>query len=108
MLLRVLGMSVVVYGLLLGIAPPGYARVSRYCEKPNPNAYLAVSSGVSCATAERVKRRIISPACYLRTRCVVAGFRCVAYWDGRFDRPFTYTHHALCVSGWRWIVWDGG
>ena len=80
----------------------------RYCEKPSlTNASLAVSQGVTCATAEKVKKRLIG-ACYTRTRCVVEGFRCVAYWDGRFERPFEYTHHALCVSGWRWIVWDGG
>jgi hypothetical protein len=79
-----------------------------YCEKPNnAGAFLAVSQDLSCATAEKVKRRLLG-ACYLRTRCVAEGFRCVAYWDGRFDRSFEFTHHALCVNGWRWIVWDGG
>jgi hypothetical protein len=88
--------------------PTASARQSRYCEKPNPNAYLIASPGVSCTTAEVIKHRLISSACFTRTRCVVDGFRCVAYWEGRFDRPFSYTHHALCNDQWRWVVWDGG
>jgi hypothetical protein len=79
-----------------------------YCEKPGSSgAFLAVSAGVSCKTAAAVARTLTSRACYLRNRCVVDGFRCVAYWEGRFDRLFEYTHHALCSNGWRWIEWDG-
>jgi hypothetical protein len=93
----------------LSVAPSASARQSRYCEKPNaPGAFLAASPGVTCATAEIVKRRLISPSCYLHSRCVVAGFRCVAYWDGRFAPSFQASSHALCNNAWRWIVWDGG
>src|SRR5262245_36951161 len=95
-------------GLMLSVAPTASAREGRYCEKPNPNADLIASPGVTCATAEAIKHRLISPACYSRTRCVASGFRCVAYWEARFDRPFSYTHHALCNDRWRWVVWDGG
>lgn len=83
-------------------------RAAVYCERPDqPGAFLAASRGVTCTTAERVKRAL-ETVCYPKLRCVIAGFRCVAFWDGRFDRPFEYTHHALCNAGWRWIEWDGG
>ncbi len=96
-------------GLALSVASTASARQSRYCEKPSgPGAFLAVSPGVTCATAEKVKSRLISASCYQHNRCIVAGFRCVAYWDGRFDLSFEYSHHALCNNGWRWIEWDGG
>jgi len=95
--------------LALSVAPTAQARHVRYCEKPdNAGAFLVASSGVSCATAQAVEKAIVSRACYARTRCVASGFQCVSYWDGRFDRPFEFTHHALCNSGWRWIEWDGG
>lgn len=100
----------VVCALAVGVfAPSASARASWYCEKPdNAGAFLAASPSVTCATAARVKRRLISPACYLRTRCSVLGFRCVAYWDGSFSRSFELAHHAVCNNGWRWIEWDGG
>jgi hypothetical protein len=91
------------------VAPNASAHASRFCEKPdNAGAFLVASPGITCATAEQVKRRLISALCYAKTRCAVLGFRCVAYWEGRFTRPFEFTHHALCNSGWRWIEWDGG
>lgn len=105
----VLALVLAGFGLALIFGRVALAEPSRYCEKPNePGAFLAASPGVTCATAETVKKKLLSPACYQRERCVVEGFRCVAFWDGRFDRPFTDTHHALCSSGWHWIVWDGG
>ena len=105
----ILGLVLIGCGCALSFARIAPAQQARYCEKPNqPGASLAASRGVTCAIAETVKNRLTSPACYKRERCVVAGFRCVAFWDGRFDRPFMYTHHALCNSGWRWIEWDRG
>jgi hypothetical protein len=85
------------------------AATSRYCEKPGgPGNFLAASPGVTCATARKVTARVLSRSCVNRTRCSAYGFRCVAYWSGSFDRPFSYTNHALCSEGWRWILWDGG
>ena len=105
---RWLGVSEVACLVVVAAAPVASGRPVLYCEKPNqPGAFLAASPGVTCATAERVKHAL-ETVCYLRLRCVTAGFRCVAFWDGRFDRPFEYTHHALCNAGWRWIEWDGG
>jgi hypothetical protein len=95
-------------GVAMTVSATASASQARYSERPNPNAYLIASPGVTCATAEAIKRRLISSACYTRTRCLASGFRCVAQWDGRFDRPFSYTHHAMCNNGWRWLVWDGG
>jgi hypothetical protein len=104
----ILGLTLIGCGLALSFDRSASAQRSRYCEKPNQSgAFLIASPGVTCATAEIVKDRLTSPGCYQRARCVVEGFRCVAFWDGRFDRPFMYTHHALCSSGWRWIEWDG-
>lgn len=95
----------------IALASPPHARASqsRYCQKPGgPGNFLAASPGVSCATARKVIARVLSSACVSRTRCTAYGFRCVAYWSGRFDQPFSYTNHALCNEGWRWILWDGG
>src|SRR5438876_849160 len=36
------------------------------------------------------------------------GFTCLAFWDGRYDRPFTYTHHAICREGALRIEMDEG
>ena len=95
----------------IALASPPHARASqsRYCQKPGgPGNFLAASPGVSCATARKVIARVLSSACVSRTRCTAYGFRCVAYWSGRFDQLFSYTNHALCDEGWRWILWDGG
>jgi hypothetical protein len=85
------------------------ANSSRYCEKPaGPGNFLAASPDISCATARKIIARVLSPVCVNRNRCTAYGFRCVAYWSGRFDQPFSYTDHALCNEDWRWIFWDGG
>jgi hypothetical protein len=111
--LRVLGARTLM-GLSLCatvVAMPRHASASetRYCEKPGgPGNFLAASRDTNCATARKVIARVLSPACVHRTRCTADGFRCVAYWSGRFDRPFSYTNHALCNERWRWIFWDGG
>lgn len=108
---RTIYYCLVSFGVMAVVGSPvrtASAQAERFCDKPdNAGAFLAVSPGVTCATAQRVKQKLIG-ACYTRSRCVAKGFRCVAYWDGRFDRPFEFTHHALCVNGWRWILWDGG
>lgn len=91
------------------IAPTAAGQSERYCEKPDQaGAMLAASPAVTCQTAERVKSKLTSAACYTYARCLAEGFRCVAYWDGAFGRSFEQTSHALCSEGWRWIVWDGG
>jgi hypothetical protein len=103
------GLVACAVAVAISVAPSASARKSRYCEKPSgPGAFLAASRGVTCATAEKVRSRLISPSCYTRNRCVVGAFRCVAYWDGRFDLTFEDSSHALCNDRWRWIVWDGG
>lgn len=95
--------------IALAFPPHAGTSQSRYCEKPGgPGNFLAASPGVSCATARRVIARVLSPVCVKRTRCSAYGFRCVAYWSGRFDQPFSYTNHALCNEEWSWIFWDGG
>jgi len=81
----------------------------RYCKRPGgPGNYLAASPNVSCALARKVEAKVISPSCYSRTRCVAYGFVCLAYWDGRYDRPFSYAHHAICRAGARRIEMDEG
>ena len=92
----------------LSLVQNASGRSERYCTKPdNAGAFLAASAGVTCATATKVVQ-YVDAACGRRTTCAADGFRCVAYWNGRFDRPFDYTHHGLCSRGWQWIVWDGG
>jgi len=72
----------------------------RYCRKPaGPGSFVAASPGVSCRTAFEVEAKVFSDACFERTRCDGYGFTCLAFWDGRYDRPFSYTHHAVCRDG---------
>src|ERR1700690_2073842 len=60
----------------------------RYCKRPGgPGNYLAASPSVSCATARKVEAKVFSSACVQRTRCLAYGFTCLAFWDGRYDRP---------------------
>ena|SRR5438132_12971831 len=81
----------------------------RYCKRPGgPGNYLAASRTVSCRTARRVEAKVFSPSCINRTRCYAYGFTCLALWDGRHDRPFSYTSHAICRSGARRIEMDEG
>ena len=80
-----------------------------YCRRPDlSGAELSATGDVPCATARQVEADIFSPRCGTRNRCVALGFTCVAYWDGRYDRPFEYTHHAICHDGRRRIVMDEG
>lgn len=80
----------------------------RYCERPHwPGNFLAASRGVSCATAGAVIRTLVAD-CLKRGACAAASFHCRSYWGGVFGRPFMNTHHALCVSGVRRVLWDGG
>jgi hypothetical protein len=81
----------------------------RYCKRPGgPGNFLAASPSVSCSTARKVEVRVFSQACVNRTRCHAYRFTCLAFWDGRYDRPFSYTSHAICRSGARRIVMDEG
>lgn len=84
--------------------PPGL----RFCEFPGgPGDFLAASPAVPCAVASHVESGI-SP-CSTKTRCAVDGFRCIAEWAGRYDQPFSYTNHAICVrDASDRVVWDGG
>lgn len=80
-----------------------------YCRRPdNSGAALSATGDVPCATARRVEAAVFSPRCGTSNRCVAFGFTCLAYWDGRYDRPFTFTHHAICHDGKRRIVMDEG
>src|ERR1700680_2827051 len=79
-----------------GDAGPGL----RYCERPGgPGNFLAASPSVSCRTARHVAARVFSSACANRNRCGAYGFTCLALWEDRYDRPFSYPHHAVCRSG---------
>ena len=81
----------------------------RYCKRPGgPGNYLAASPSVSCRAAREVELRVFSRACRNRTRCYAYGFTCLAFWDGRYDRPFSYTHFATCRAGARRIEADEG
>jgi hypothetical protein len=81
----------------------------RYCQRRGgPGNYLAASPSVSCSTARKVEVRVFSPSCVSRTRCYAYRFTCLAFWDGRYDRPFSYTHHAICRHGARRIEMDEG
>jgi hypothetical protein len=84
--------------------PPGL----RFCEFPGgPGNFLAASPAVRCAVASDVESGI--SACFSKSRCTVDGFRCIAEWAGRYDHPFSFTHHAICVrDARRRVVWDGG
>jgi len=84
--------------------PPGL----RFCELPGgPGNFLAASPGVPCRVAAEVESKL--SMCFSKTRCTVEGFRCIAEWGGRYDLPFSYTHHAICVrDASHRVVWDGG
>jgi hypothetical protein len=81
----------------------------RYCKRPGgPGNYLAASPSVACSTARKVEAKVFSSACVNRTRCLAYRFTCLAYWDGHYNRPFSYTSHAICRSGARRIEMDEG
>lgn len=87
--------------------PPGL----RWCRVPSgPGAFLAASPGVPCRTARAVEAGVFSNRCGNRTRCDTHGFTCIAIWDGRTDRPFSFTHHADCrdEDGDARVVMDEG
>ncbi len=108
-MIRLGALTVVLVATALAAGSPAVAHQTKYCARPdNAGAFLTASSGVTCATARSVERRLVSSACYRATRCMADGFRCVSYWRGRFDLPFLTSHHALCNKAWAWIEWDGG
>jgi hypothetical protein len=80
-----------------------------YCRRPdNSGAELSATGNVPCTTARNVEAHVFSARCVRRNRCLAAGFTCLAFWDGRYDRPFDFTHHAICHDGKRRIVMDEG
>ena len=82
----------------------------RYCEAPvGPGAYVAATRNVSCTTAMSVVARITSRKCWGGQQCDIRGFVCISYWNGRFTRPFRFTHHGICTAlGGRRIEFDLG
>jgi hypothetical protein len=80
-----------------------------YCRRPdNSGAELSATGDVPCATARKVEAAVFSARCGRKNRCTAERFTCLAYWDGRYDRPFEFTHHAICHEGKRRIVMDEG
>jgi len=80
----------------------------RYCQRPGgPGNFLAASKGVTCGTASSVIRKV-NTRCNFDSSCVVAPFRCRAYYSGKFGGSFNFDSHALCRDGARRILWDGG
>jgi hypothetical protein len=68
-----------------------------YCRRPGLSwAELSATGDVPCAAARKVEAVVFSARCAKKNRCLVLGFTCLAYWDGRYDRPFEYTNHAVC------------
>jgi hypothetical protein len=80
-----------------------------YCRRPdNSGAELSATGNVACTAARSVEAHVFSARCVRRNRCLAAGFTCLAFWDGRYDRPFDFTHHAICHDGRRRIAMDEG
>lgn len=103
-----LGISAPLAALVVGVAASAApTRATRYCDTPDPIASLAASPRVTCATAKTIEKAL-KGRCFADTSCLVEGFRCAAYWDGRFDRRFSFTHYAICVHGQLWAIWNGG
>jgi hypothetical protein len=87
---------------------PDRANLS-YCRRPALSlAELSATGDVPCTTARKVEAAVFSQRCDSKNRCVASGFTCLAFWDGRYDRPFDYTHHAVCHDGTRRIEMDEG
>jgi hypothetical protein len=87
---------------------PDRAHLS-YCRRPdNSGAELSATGDVPCATARTAESEVFSQRCGRSNRCLAVGFTCLAFWDGRYDRPFEYTHHAICHDRKRRIVMDEG
>jgi hypothetical protein len=82
----------------------------RYCQRPGgPGNFVAATPNVSCATAKYVSKRMGSRGCIEDTQCTARRFVCVSYYNNDFARPFSYTHHGICVRGSRRrIVFDWG
>jgi hypothetical protein len=91
--------------------PPGDTAPGslRYCLRPGgPGNYLAASWSVPCRIARQVEATVFAEPCSGRTRCIAGGFTCLALWEGRYDRPFDYTHHAMCRDKSRRVEMDEG
>jgi len=87
---------------------PDRANLS-YCRRPALSlAELSATGDVPCATARKVEAGVFSQRCGSQNRCVASGFTCLAFWDGRYDRTFDYSHHSVCHDGTRRIEMDEG
>jgi hypothetical protein len=95
---------------VLAAAPLATARplTMRYCQRPDlAGAYIQATPNVNCGTALAVPQAVTRRGCWNTNQCDVRGFVCVAYWSGSFRRPFSFTHHGICVaSGQRRIEFD--
>ena len=79
-----------------------------YCRRPDlSGAELSASGGVPCATVRKAEAAVFSPRCAKKSRCVVAGFTCLAVWSGRLGH-FEGTNHAECRRGRQRIRIDEG
>jgi hypothetical protein len=98
--------------LVAGVRRPSFradAKHLTYCRAPDLSwSQLAATGDVACKTARKVEATVFSRACASKNRCAVSAFTCLALWDGRYDRPFEYTHHAICHRGRARIVIDEG
>ncbi len=80
-----------------------------YCRRVGLSlSELSATGDVPCATARKVEATVFSRRCISKNRCIASGFTCLAVWDGRYDRPFDYSHHAICRAGNRRIDMDEG
>lgn len=98
--------------LVNGVRPPAFrpdGPTLSYCRLPDfSGAELSASGTVPCATARSVEGKVFSRPCVAKNRCETSGFTCLAFWSGHYDRPFDFTHHAICHDGRRRIVADEG
>lgn len=71
----------------------------RYCQPPDlAGAYIAATPNVGCGIASAAVSGITTRRCWHREQCDIRGFVCIAYWSGSFSRPFSFTHHGICVA----------
>ena len=80
----------------------------RYCQPPDlAGAYTAATPNVRCSTALAVSNGITRRSCWNTNQCDIRGFVCIAYWSGSFNKPFSFSHHGICVArGRRRIEFD--
>jgi hypothetical protein len=99
---RLMAVSLALAAVVAGFgALPAYGLTKglRYCEPPvGPGAYVAATPNVRCDIAVSVVDRIHKPGCWHETQCGIRGFQCISYYNRSFSRPFSYSHHGVCVA----------